>query len=36
MDIDCNCILRVDAEEVHSGAKASFTNEPNQSSSIII
>ena len=33
MDIDCNGILRVDAEEARSGAKASFTVEPNQPSS---
>ena len=33
MDIDCNGILRVDAEEARSGAKASYTVEPNQPSS---
>ena len=33
MDIDCNGILRVDAEEAHSGAKASFIVQPNQPSS---
>jgi molecular chaperone DnaK (HSP70) len=35
MDIDANGILRVHAEETRSGAKASFTIEPCQPSSII-
>jgi molecular chaperone DnaK (HSP70) len=35
MDIDANGILRVDAEEARSGAKASFTLGSNQQSSTI-
>jgi molecular chaperone DnaK (HSP70) len=35
MDIDANGILRVDAEEARSGAKASFTVGPGQQSPII-